>query len=173
WRDGIRQFRATNPAGMGVQWACAMEVSLRAMTVALSFGLVGRSLEPELLPELVDFLDEHCAYAATHLEETGAIRTNHYAADLVGIVVVGALFPELRRWHDAFARKLWEEIPRQCRADGTHFESSTGYQRLCAEMFLAAVLSTRAAGIAVRQRVEQCVRGLFRRLAAMFKPSGE
>jgi len=173
WRDGVRQFRTANPVGLGVQWACAMEVSLRAMTVALSFGLVRAALEREILAELVDLLDEHCAYDAAHLEETGAIRTNHYAADLVGIVVVGALFPELRRWHDAFARKLWDEIPRQCRADGTHFESSTGYQRLCAEMFLAAVLAVRAAGLAVPQRAEQCVRGLFRSLAAMLKPCGE
>ncbi len=173
WQEGVRQFRAANPAGMGVQWACAMEVSLRAMTVALSFGLVQGSLGRAFVPELLDLLDEHCAYASEHLEETGAVRTNHYAADLVGLVVVGALFPELRRWHDAFARKLWDEIPRQCRADGTHFESSTGYQRLCAEMFLAAVLAVRAAGLAVPERVEQSVRGLFRSLASIVKPSGE
>lgn len=173
WQEAVRHFRATNPAGMGVQWACAMEVSLRAMTVALTAGLVQDALEPSFVPELLDFLDEHCAYAAGHLEETGAIRTNHYAADLVGLVVVGALFPELRRWHGAFAKKLWDEIPRQCRGDGTHFESSTGYQRLCAEMFLAAVLAARAAGLPVPQRVHHAVRGLFKSLAATLKPSGE
>src|SRR5262249_51139933 len=173
WRDGVRQFRAASPAGRGVQWACAMEVSLRAMTVALSFGLVQGSLGAAFDPELLDVLDEHCAFVSEHLEETGAVRTNHYAADLVGLVVVGALFPELRRWHDAFARKLWVEIPLQCRADGTHFESSTGYHRLCAEMCLAAVLAARAAGLGVPQRVEQAVRGLFRSLAATLNPSGQ
>src|SRR5207245_6454472 len=118
----------------------------------------------------------HCLYVEEHLEETGAVRTNHYAGDLVGLVVVGALFPELPRarvWLRDYGRKLWEEIRRQCRADGTHFESSTGYQRLCAEMFLAAVLAARAADRAVPQRVEQAVRGLFRSLASMLKPSGE
>ena len=173
WAKGVSHFRAANPAGLGVQWACAMEVSLRALTVALSFGLVQDAVDPGFVTELLDFLDEHCAYAAGHLEETGAIRTNHYAADLVGLVAVGALFPELRRWHEAFARKLWEEIPRQCRQDGTHFEASTGYQRLCAEMFLAAVLATRTAHLDVPPRVEQAVRGLFRSLAATLSPSGE
>jgi len=48
------------------------------------------------------------------------------------------------------------------RGDGTHFESSTGYQRLCAEMFLAAVLAARAADLPVPARVDQAVRGLFR-----------
>ena len=173
WQDAVREFRAANPKGMGVQWSCAMEVSLRAMTVALTFGLMRDAVEPAFLPELIDFLEEHCAYVAGHLEETGAVRTNHYAADLVGLVVVGALFSELRGWYDGFARRLWEEIPRQCRGDGTHFESSTGYQRLCAEMFLAAVLAARAAELPVPARVDHAVRGLFRSLAAMLKPAGE
>ncbi|HET9752310.1 MAG TPA: alginate lyase family protein, partial [Myxococcales bacterium] len=89
-----------------------------------------------------------------------------------GIVVAGALFPELRRWHRAFARRLWDEIPRQCRADGTHYESSTGYQRLCAEMFLAALLASRAADLPAPAAVEGAVRGLFRSLSATLNPSG-
>ena len=170
WVQTLRHFRETNPAGLGVQWACPMEVSLRATAVALTHGLVRDAADA---PFLTDFLEEHCVYVAGHLEETGAIRTNHYAADLVGLVVVGALFPELRRWFDAFAPRLWEEIPRQCRADGTHFESSTGYQRLCAEMFLAAALAAHAAASPPTDRVERAIRGLFRSLAAMLKPSGE
>jgi hypothetical protein len=169
WLACVRHFRETNRAGFGVQWSCAMEVSLRAMTVALSSGLVQPEVDAGLL---LDFLEEHCAYVAGHLEETGAIRTNHYAADLCGIVVSGALFPELRRWHRAFAHRLWHEIPRQCRADGTHFESSTGYQRLCGEMFAAALLASRAADLPAPGVVEGAVRGLFRSLAATLNPSG-
>ncbi len=169
WQEHVAQFAASNPPGMGVQWSCAMEVSQRAMTVALTYALVRDAVDPA---SLLDLLEEHCRYVATHLEETGAVRTNHYAADLVGIVVVGALFPELRRWHRAFSRRLWDEIPRQCRADGTHFESSTGYQRLCAELFLAAVLASRAADLEVPAAVESAVSGLFRSLAAVLKPSG-
>jgi hypothetical protein len=170
WEETVRHFTAANPAGLGVHWSCAMEVSLRAMTAALSFGLVQGAVDPAFL---LDFLEEHCAYVAGHLEETGAIRTNHYAADLVGLVVTGALFTELRRWYDAFAPRLWEEIRRQCRADGTHFESATGYQRLCAEMFLAAVLAARTAELPVPAEVEQAVRGLFASLASTLKPSGQ
>jgi heparinase II/III-like protein len=169
WEETVRHFAAVNPVGLGVQWACPMEVSLRAMNVALTFGLVQGAVDPAFL---LDFLEEHCVYVAGHLEETGAIRTNHYAADLVGLVVTGALFTELRRWHDVFARRLWEEISRQCRADGTHFESSTGYQRVCAETFLAAVLAVRAGELPVPIEVEQAVRGLFVSLASTLKPSG-
>src|SRR5207237_6939370 len=115
-------------------------------------------------------------FVEEHLEDTGAVRTNHYAADLVGLVVVGALFPELPRaahWLRESGRMLWEEIPRQCRADGTHFESSMGYQRLCAELFLAAVLAARAGGSPAPRQVEHTVAGLFRSLAAVLKPDGE
>jgi hypothetical protein len=174
WIDGIRRFRADNPAGYGVQWSCAMEVSARAMHIALTFAYVRDDavVDEELVRELLDLLEKHCAYIESHLEETGAIRTNHYAADLVGLVVVGALFPELQR-PASWARRLWEEIPRQVRADGTHFESSTGYQRLCAELFLIAVLAAKAGGDPAPAPVERAVAGLFRSLAALVKPSGE
>src|SRR5204862_7260518 len=117
----------------------------------------------------------HCTYVEEHLEETGAVRTNHYAADLVGLLVVGSLFPELPRariWRDVYGRKLWEEIPRQVRPDGTHFESSTGYQRLIAELFLGAVLAARAGGTPAPSAVERRVAGLFRSLGDLLKPSG-
>ena len=174
WIDGLRQFRADNPAGFGVQWSCAMEVSARAMHVALSFAYLrdDSAVDEAFVGELLEFMEEHCAYIETHLEETGAIRTNHYAADLVGLVVIGALFPELRR-PSHWARRLWDEIPRQVRADGTHFESSTGYQRLCAELFLAAVLAAQAGGETVPPQVRRAVSGLFSSLAALVKPSGE
>jgi hypothetical protein len=174
WTSGVRQFRAEDPAGCGVQWSCAMEVSARAMNVALTFAYVrdDAAMDEAFVSELFDLLDEHCGYIETHLEEDGAVRTNHYAADLVGLVVVGALFPELRR-RQIWARKLWEEIPRQVRADGTHFESSTGYQRLCAELFLAAVLAAEAGGDPAPAAVLHAVAGLFRSLSGILKPSGE
>ncbi|HYY52049.1 MAG TPA: hypothetical protein VE755_04205, partial [Myxococcales bacterium] len=77
WTEALRHFRATNPAGLGVHWACAMEVSLRATAIALTHALVEGAVDA---PFLLDLLEEHCAYVAGHLEETGAIRTNHYAA---------------------------------------------------------------------------------------------
>ena len=174
WTSGVRQFRADNPAGFGVQWSCAMEVSARVMHVALSFAYVrdDAAVDETFAGELLDFMEEHCAYIEAHLEETGAIRTNHYAADLVGLVIVGALFPELRR-PAVWARKLWDEIPRQVRNDGTHFESSTGYQRLCAELFLAAVLAAQAGGDPAPPQIRGKVAGLFRSLSALVKPSGE
>jgi hypothetical protein len=171
WVEAIRQFRALNPAAFGVQWSCAMEVSLRVMHVALTFAYVrdDPALDGAFMRELLEMLDEHCAYVETHLEDTGVTRNNHYAADLVGLTVAGALFPELgRRW----APRLWDEIPRQCRADGTHFESATGYQRLCGELFLAAVLAARAAEQEVPREVIDAVKGLARSLSMVLKPSG-
>lgn len=174
WMDCVRQFAADNPAGKGVQWSCAMEVSARAMHVALTFAYVRDDSQVDALfvAELLDFLEEHCRYVEENLEETGAIRTNHYAADLTGLVVCGALFPELARPR-SWARRLWQEIPRQCRPDGTHFESSTGYQRLCAELFLVAVLAAQAGGDPAPAEVRRAVAGLFRSLGALVKPSGE
>ena len=65
WLECVRHFRESNPAGFGVQWSCAMEVSLRAMTVALSFGLVQREVDAGLL---LDFLEEHDLELPTHAQ---------------------------------------------------------------------------------------------------------
>ncbi|MFL5440579.1 MAG: alginate lyase family protein [Myxococcales bacterium] len=177
WIATIRQFRADCPVGMGVQWSVAMEVSSRAFHVALSFAYVMDDpvVDAKVLGEVAEMLDEHCAYSLEHLEETAAVRTNHYAADLVGPVVVGSLFPELPRaryWREQIGRRLWTEIERQSRPDGTHFESSTGYQRLTAELFLGAVLAARAGSAPAPRSVERCVSGLFRSLGDLLKPSG-
>jgi hypothetical protein len=133
------------------------------------------AIDRNALGEVAAMLEEHCAYAEEHLEETAAVRTNHYAADLVGPVVVGSLFPELPRarfWREHLGHRLWVEIERQCRPDGTHFESSTGYQRLVAELFLGAVLAARAGGSPAPAAVDRCVAGLFRSLGDLLKPSG-
>ena len=173
----VRQFREDCPVGMGVQWSCAMEVSSRAFHAALAFAYVqdDPAVDAAFASELAEMLGEHCSYVEDHLEDTGAVRNNHYAADLVGLVVVGCLFPELPRariWRESFGRKLWEEIPRQVRGDGTHFESSTGYQRLTTELFLGAVLAARAAGMPAPREVELAVAGLFRSIGHLLKPSG-
>ena len=167
----VRQFRAEAPVGFGVQWSCAMEASARAMHTAFAFAFIedDPAITSAFQAELAEMMVEHGRFIETHLEDTGAVRTNHYAADLVGLVVIGSLFPELpsaRRWREETGQLLWDEIGRQVRPDGTHFESSSGYQRLCAELFLAAWLAARAAG-------SQLPRGLEGRIAAIFRSAGE
>jgi hypothetical protein len=154
-----------------------MEVSGRAMHTALAFGLVcdDPAVDDAARGEVLAMLEEHGEFIEENLEDSGAVPTNHYAADLVGLVVIGALFPELdgaARWRSSAAQLLWDEIPRQVRGDGTQFEASTGYHRLCAELFLAAVLSARAGGVQVPGEVERAVAGLFRSLGELTKPSG-
>src|SRR5207248_10347058 len=112
-----------------------------AFHAALAFVYVqdDPAVDADFVAELAEMLDEHCSYVEDHLEDTGAVRTNHYAADLVGLVVVGSIFPELPRariWRDVYGRKLWDEVQRQVRRDGPHFESSTGYPPPTAELFL-------------------------------------
>jgi hypothetical protein len=173
----LRQFRSDCPAGVGVQWSCAMEVAARAMHTALAWAYVedDPSVSEAIRDEVAAMMSEHGRFIETHLEDTSAVRTNHYAADLAGLLVIGSLFPELaqaRRWRDVRGRDLWAEIARQVRPDGTHFESASGYQRLCAELFLAAALAARAAGAPVPRETTRQISSLFRSAGEMLKPSG-
>src|SRR5262249_13780464 len=66
-------------------------------------------------------------------------RSNHYLADIVGILFAAAYLPssaETNAWMAFAVRELTSEIECQFLADGGNFEGSTGYHRLSTELIL-------------------------------------
>lgn len=160
-------------APRGVQWSCAMEVALRAVNVAIALRLLAGhgALEsrPEALLAILRSLSLHVRWVEAHLEDTVAVPNNHLVADLVGIAVVGSLFPRLpgaaqsARWA---LQRLERELFAQTLPDGFCFEGSVPYHRLAVELWtladLAAASLAQPFGAPSRER-----------LAAMFAASCE
>lgn len=140
----IREWIAANRPEYGVNWVCAMDVALRAVNWIWAASLLARhrAVDDAFYVELIGSLADHAAFIEGNLEDpSDGIRTNHYLADLLGLLYIGACVPELPRaaaWR-AFAREgLAREIETQVLADGASFESSIPYHRLACEMFLSA-----------------------------------
>src|SRR5205085_10029900 len=137
----VESWRAQNPAGFGPNWACAMEVSLRAMNLLAAFQIFrhSRAMNEQRLAALLALFDAHARHVRRNLEFSYIATGNHYLSDVVGLLWLGVLLPELRaaeEWRAFGLREVLREMDKQVLADGADCEASTGYHRFVAELFL-------------------------------------
>ena len=136
-----------NPVEFGVNWACTMDVAIRAANWVATLALVADSasdaawFEPALASLLL-----HGRFIRAHLE-WAPVRGNHYLSDVVGLLCVAALFndgPEGRAWAQWAARDLVEELGHQVHDDGCDHEASIPYHRLVTELFICGLAAAEA-----------------------------
>lgn len=145
FHDQVLDFLGSNPPGWGVNWACAMDVAIRAANLVLAWDLFrahGAAFPPAFEEELAAALLAHGRHVAHHLEWSPGHRGNHYLADIAGLAFVACALPrsdESDLWLVFCAQQLEIEIGRQFLPDGGNFEASTAYHRLSSEMALFAV----------------------------------
>ncbi|MBI4003142.1 MAG: alginate lyase family protein, partial [Nitrospira defluvii] len=142
-----------NPPGYGVNWACPMDVAIRAVNWLWALALVAESsvVNDAWLAEVLAMLVAHGRYLMANLEvRDDGVTTNHYLADVVGLLYLGLCLKEVReaeRWQAFAVRELVREMDRQVLPDGVHYESSLSYHRLVTEMFLSSAALCRQHGI--------------------------
>ena len=180
FRHQVLDFLGSNPPGWGVNWACAMDVAIRAVNMALAWDLFragGARFDPVFERELAAALLAHGRHVMAHLEWSGHHRGNHYLADICGMAFIAAYLPataETGRWLAFATGQLNAEIERQFTPDGANFEASTAYHRLSAEMALyAAALLLGLDAQAVSPAALARLAGAVRFAAHVTKPSGE
>ncbi len=172
----VLHFARENPVWVGVNWSCAMEVALRAANLSLSYLMMRHRPElqsPEFAVTFASLLSAHGRYIEEHLEHTGAVSNNHYVADLVGLMHLGVIFPELpgaRGWRERATRGLQEEIRKQVYDDGFSFEGSTSYHRLATELFTMALFIAHAGRIRLGEDYEQRLHEMYRAVRAYLTP---
>jgi uncharacterized small protein (DUF1192 family) len=170
-------WRAQNPLARGANWACAMEVALRAMNLLAVFELLRRS--PQLtgarLASLLTVFDHHGAHILRHLEFSYVSTSNHYLSDVVGLLWLGLMLPELSaaaEWREFALRELLSEMDKQVLADGADFEASTGYHRLALELFLYSFMLCRANDVEIEDRHWRKLRLMLDYVRAYLRPDG-
>lgn len=153
-----------NPPRFGVNWACAMDIAIRAVNWLWGYYFFRDSsaLTPEFQLLFFKSLLAHGRHIMDNLEWSDTLTSNHYLSDIVGLVYLGLLLPELteaRQWREFGLRELERELFKQVYADGVDFEASTSYHRLVAELFISATrlaqLNGHHFGAAYLERLEQ------------------
>jgi hypothetical protein len=173
----IESWREQNPVGFGPNWACSMEVALRALNLLAAFRLFRRShaLDEERLSTLLSLFDAHGRHIRRNLEFSYVATGNHYLSDVAGLLWLGVSVPELRAaksWREFALTELLRELDRQVLPDGADWESSTGYQRFVTELFLYSFFLCRANGIEIEERHWQRLRSMLEYMRAYLRPDG-
>lgn len=138
--DEICDFVAQNPPRFGVNWACPMDVGIRAAnwTIAVDFlRSAGFALGEALERVLARSLLEHGRHIVENLEWTPDLRSNHYLADISGLFFIAAHLeptPEVDAWLAFSLQELARAAEEQFYADGGNFEGSTYYHMLSLDM---------------------------------------
>lgn len=143
----IDDFLRHNPRGVGVHWACTMDVALRVVgwLTALPFFQGAPSLTASWWRRFCRGLVAHGRFIVDNLEfgtlDGRIVTSNHYLANLLGLHWLALNFPGLDAgavWRGLAERGLEHEVRYQLLDDGGDFESSVPYHRLVVEMLLSA-----------------------------------
>src|SRR5205807_1177876 len=161
----------------GVNWNCAMEVALRAMNLLTAFELFLRApqMDELALKELLKTFDQHGAHIQRNLEFSHLATSNHYLADVAGLLWIGVLLPELQaadEWREFGLRELLSEMDKQMLPDGADYEASTGYHRLKVELFLYSFVLCHLNGVEIAENYWTKLRAMLAYMAAYLRPDG-
>jgi hypothetical protein len=144
FRNEILDFVATNPPRFGVNWHCPMDVGIRVSNWLLTYDLFksqGASFDPEFEQVFQNSIHDHGLHIIQNLEWNPTLRSNHYLADIVGLLFVASYLPrssETDTWLAFSIQELIHSMEEQFHPDGSNFEASTSYHRLSGEMMLYA-----------------------------------
>ena len=161
----VEHWITHNLPQLGVNWVCTMDVAIRAVNWLWGYAFFRHS--PSLTDEFhllfYRSMLEHGRHIINNLEWSERMTGNHYLSDIVGLVYLGLLLPELKdaqAWREFGLRELETEMFKQVYPDGVNFEDSTNYHRLTTELFLSATLLAELNG-------HQFSDGYIKRLEAM------
>ena len=143
----IDSWLDSNPVEFGPNWACTMDVAIRAVNWIATLAMIADDAHDR--PWFDDALRSlllHGRFIRTHLE-WAAVRGNHYLSDVAGLLVVSAVFgasEEGRGWTEFASAELLAELDHQVRCDGCDHEASIPYHRLVAELFICGIQAIEA-----------------------------
>jgi hypothetical protein len=173
----LRDFVQANPIGTAVNWACTMDVALRATSWAIGLELVRAcpALTPEFWHDAYHALFDHGVFIEGHLENTYEVTSNHFLSNVVGLFFLAAVFDNLPRggaWNRQCRQWIAEEMEVQVLPDGADYESSVPYHRLVTELFLGAARLAEFMGDPLPQHVRDRLAAMVAYLAAVQRPDG-
>ncbi len=174
----IRHWTRENPVPFGVNWACPMDVAIRAVNWlwGLAFFLGAPEVDDAFLASVLASLVAHGRHIARHLEiGADGITSNHYLANVTGLAYLALVLPEVRdaeSWRRVGLEAVFREMDQQVTPDGVDYESSIPYHRLVSEMFLSVAILCRVSGAPIPPRFLERLGLMAEFTLAYTKPNG-
>ena len=168
-------WQTANPVARGVNWACAMDVALRAISWTAALAAWGPAWDRDTQERLLAALASHGGFIRENLEWVVGPRTNHYFSDIVGLAVIAVALRGYRpaaAWGHFAARELRREILAQFAPDGFNRECSTSYHRLMLDLATLGYHACRVAHYDLGEVVRQRLLAAYRALDVVCDPHG-
>ena len=144
FKNQVLDFCMTNPIRMGANWACTMDVGIRAANMLIAYDILKGIDENNILDNDFEhffgsFIYEHGDFIIHNLEWGDGENGNHYLSDICGLLFISA-YLDRNETTDAWLVFSIQEIiccmERQFYDDGGNFEASTSYHRLSSELMI-------------------------------------
>jgi len=173
----VTDWIETNPPGFGVNWACAMDVAIRAVNWLWGYYYFqnSKSMTDDFIVEFMHSLLVHGKYIEKNLEWSEKMTGNHYLTNLVGLIYLGVLIPELKeakKWREFGLRELENELDKQVYSDGVGFEASIAYHRFATELLVSSLLLFRLNGVELPKEMFVKLEKMFDFIFHYTKPDG-
>lgn len=142
----IEDWIENNPPGYGINWACSMEVAIRAVNWLWGYSFFSgeSSLTETFTEKFLKSLAAHGQHIYHNIEiYPGRKVNNHVISDYFGLFYLGVSlrgFKYSLKWLEKGRKGLGEEIVRQVSPEGVDYEGSTYYHRFVTEIFLSALV---------------------------------
>ncbi len=134
----LESWLDANPFQQGINWASALEVAFRALSWIWIYHLVGNEMPAPLKQRFLEALMRHGRHLEVNLSFYFSPNT-HLLGEAVALHALGILFPQFPRaqhWRELGGKVVNQQLDRQVRTDGAHFEQSTYYHVYALDMFL-------------------------------------
>lgn len=134
----IESWLEANPFQRGINWTSALEVGFRSLSWIWIQHFAGSCFPGPLRKRFLTALYRH----GVHLEHNLSVYfspNTHLLGEGVALYAMGKLFPQWSRsahWTETGSRIVLEELGRQVREDGSHFEQSSYYHVYALDMFI-------------------------------------
>lgn len=174
-------FIVSNPVGMGVQWACAMDVGIRVCNWLVAMDIFKQADSSNILDEkftllFTDFIHRHVEFLMDHLEEKEGAAGNHYLFNLVGVLFATNYLSEKEEsltWRKFAEDELEKEFFKQFFTDGGNFEGSTTYHCLSAEAILYGTAMMLRSDKKISNEYIDLLSKSYQFIQGVIKPTGE
>ncbi len=127
-----------HPYARGMQWVSALEVAFRLLSWLWVWHLVHRQMSVDCRRLLLVAIWQHGVFLERNLSVYYSPNT-HLLGEAVALHAVARLFPDLpgsERWRELGRQVVHEQMDRQIRGDGSHFEQSSYYHVYACDFFL-------------------------------------
>lgn len=175
--DQIEWWMKDNPLMYSINWTCAMDVAIRAVNWMYAVNMISSSacVTDNFAKSFNSSLFEHGWYIFNNLEKWYPYSSNHYAANITGLLFLGHMFHNTKqgkKWWSYALKEYFLEVRLQVLPSGAHFERSISYHRLMTELVAYPYFMLKRIKEAIPLDIHARIESMFRFIDNYTKPNG-